>query len=62
MPKSRMNHPELSRIGAMLDVLEAEDAVNPSRERADALGRIHLLIAELRIRLESALDVEVTPR
>ena len=55
-----MNHPELSRIGAMLDLLEAQDAVNPSRERADALGRVHLLVAELRIRLESALDIAVT--
>jgi len=54
------HHPELSRIVAMLDLLEAEDAVNPSRERTDALGRVHLLITELRIRLESVLDIAVT--
>jgi hypothetical protein len=51
-------HPELSRIGAMLDLVEAENIANPSQERTDALGRVHLLIAELRIRLEAALDAE----
>jgi len=40
----------------MLDLLEAEN--NP--EQVDALGRIYLLITELRIRLEAAIDAENT--